>query len=310
MIYYQREYKWQNKQLSELLDDLGTAFLDAHRAEHDRAEVQKYGHYFLGSIIVSKRDGKSYIIDGQQRLTTLTLLLIHLHRRQLERADSVKVDEMIFSEKYGKKSFNLDVPERAGCMEALFNGQSFEANEQSESIQNIVARYRGIESLFPSEIDDHALPYFADWLIENVHLVEITTHSDEDAYTIFETMNDRGLNLTPLDMLKGYLLANITDEQQRASANQLWKDRVRRLVESGKEEDADAVKAWLRSQYAETIREKKKGALPGDFDRLGTEFHRWVRESEEKLGLRRSRRLLSIYPAGHGVFHAPVSSHS
>jgi uncharacterized protein with ParB-like and HNH nuclease domain len=110
--YYQREYKWQSKQLTELLDDLSTAFLDGYKPEHDRAEVQKYGHYFLGSIIVSSRDGRNYIIDGQQRLTTLTLLLIYLHRRQLERTDRVKLDEMIFSEKYGKKSFNLDVTER------------------------------------------------------------------------------------------------------------------------------------------------------------------------------------------------------
>ena len=49
----------------------------------------------------------------------------------------------------------------------------------------------------------------------NVHLVEITTYSDDVAYTIFETMNDRGLSLSPTDMLKGYLLANITDERSR-----------------------------------------------------------------------------------------------
>ena len=286
--YYQREYKWQSKQLTELLDDLSTAFLDGYKPDHDRAEVQKYGHYFLGSIIVSSRDGKNYIIDGQQRLTTLTLLLIYLHRRQLERADRVKLDEMIFSEKYGKKSFNLDVAERVVCMESLFNGQHFDANGSPESVQNIVARYRDIELSFPQQIDDTALVYFADWLIENVHLVEITAYSDEDAYTIFETMNDRGLNLTPLDMLKGYLLANITDEQQRATANQLWKNRVRQLVESGKEEDSDAVKAWLRSQYAEKIRERKKGALPEDFDRLGTEFHRWVKDNSQKIGLAKS----------------------
>ena len=286
--YYQREYKWQTKQLTELLDDLSTAFLDGYKPEHDRAEVQKYGHYFLGSIIVSSRDEKNYIIDGQQRLTTLTLLLIYLHRRQLERTDRVKLDEMIFSEKYGKKSFNLDVAERLVCMESLFNGQHFDANGSPESVQNIVARYRDIEINFPQQIDDTALVYFADWLIENVHLVEITAYSDEDAYTIFETMNDRGLNLTPLDMLKGYLLANITDEQQRATANQHWKNRVRQLVESGKEEDSDAVKAWLRSQYAEKIRERKKGAQPEDFDRLGTEFHRWVKDNSQKVGLAKS----------------------
>ncbi len=66
--------------------------------------------------------------------------------------------------------------------------------------------------------------YFIDWLLENVHLVEITAYSDDDAYTIFETMNDRGLSLSPTDMLKGYLLANI-DPAARASTNNRWRDR-------------------------------------------------------------------------------------
>lgn len=64
-----------------------------------------------------------------------------------------------------------------------------------------------------------------DWLIENVHLVEITAYSDDDAYTIFETMNDRGLSLAPADMLKGYLLANITDQSRRNAASGVWKEQ-------------------------------------------------------------------------------------
>jgi len=135
-------------------------------------------------------------------------------------------------------------------------------------------------------VSKEALPYFADWLIENVHLVEITAYSDEDAYTIFETMNDRGLSLTPTDMLKGYLLANITDHVRRSDASQIWKDRVRSLQELGKDEEADGIKAWLRSQYAESIRERKPGAMPQDFDLIGTEFHRWVRDHQVALGLR------------------------
>ncbi|MYF99503.1 DUF262 domain-containing protein, partial [Candidatus Poribacteria bacterium] len=101
----------------------------------------------------------------------------------------------------------------------------------------------------------------------------------------FETMNDRGLSLTPTDMLKGYLLANIGDAEYRNRANQLWRKQITRLQDLGKEEDADAIKAWLRSQYATSIRERKRGAEPRDFDRIGTEFHRWIREREEGLGL-------------------------
>jgi hypothetical protein len=152
----------------------------------------------------------------------------------------------------------------------------------------MVARYKEIEEIFPPEIDNLALPYFLDWLLNNVHVVEITAYSDEDAYTIFETMNDRGLSLAPLDMLKSYLVAKITDESERDRINAIWKRTTNRLLEIDKEEPADAVKVWLRSQYADSIRERKKGASAGDFDRLGTEFHRWVRENEERLSLTKS----------------------
>jgi hypothetical protein len=283
--YYQREYRWQPKQVRELIDDLADKFLQDYKPADERDAVQSYGHYFLGSVIVSRKNNQSFIIDGQQRLTTLTLLLIYLHNRQGARPDRVKLDELIFSERYGKKSFNIDVDERTPAMEALYNQQSFDPSDQSESVRNIAGRYQDIASDFPDEIDDAALSYFADWLIENVHLVEIVAFSDEDAYTIFETMNDRGLSLTPLEMLKGYLLANISDEHKKNAAAVVWKQRLGALANIGKDEDTDAVKSWLRSQYAQTIRERKKGASPGDFDRLGTEFHRWVKDHDDKIGI-------------------------
>src|SRR5262249_3622498 len=129
------------------------------------------------------------------------------------------------------------------------------------------------------------LPYFVDWLIENVHLVEITAYSDADAYTIFETMNDRGLSLTPADMLKGYLLANIADADRRTRASAVWKKHIQALAYLGEDAAADAIKSWLRSQYAQSIRERKRGAIPEDFDLIGTEFHRWARDHENELGL-------------------------
>ena len=128
------------------------------------------------------------------------------------------------------------------------------------------------------------LPYFVDWLIDNVHLVEITTYSDEDAYTIFESMNDRGLSLRPTDMLKGYLLANM-DQHCRAQANDLWRSRVQEITDLGTDLDADFFKVWLRSQYATRIRERRKAAIAEDFDRIGTEFHRWLRDASTSIGL-------------------------
>lgn len=283
--YYQREYKWQQKQLAELIDDLAAKFLESHEEGNERGAVADYGHYFLGSIILSDKEGQKFIIDGQQRLTTLTLLLIFLQQRLDDSEQKGQIAELIFSQKYGKRSFNLDIPERTSCMEALYKGEEFTDLDPPESIANILARYAELEDLFPDDLAGKALPYFVDWLVENVHMVEITAYSDDDAYTIFETMNDRGLSLTPADMLKGYLLANITDPEKRARASRVWKERVRALAELGKDEDADGIKSWLRSQYAESIRERKRGAAPQDFDLIGTEFHRWVRDHEEALGL-------------------------
>jgi uncharacterized protein with ParB-like and HNH nuclease domain len=287
--YYQREYKWHEKQIRELVDDLSEKFLEEYQATHSRTKVADYPHYFLGSIIISKKESVGYIVDGQQRLTSLTLLLVLLRNLQNGNPEQVNLDELIFSEKYGEKSFNLHVDERTPAMEALYEdgGATLNTTDRPESVQNLVARYRDLEAHFPQELRDGALPYFTDWLLENVHLVEITAYSDDDAYTIFETMNDRGLSLSPTDMLKGYLLANI-DEAKRTSANTRWRDRIRELNDAGKEVESDFFKTWLRSQYATKIRERKKGAKPEDFDRIGTEFHRWLRDAADTVGLKQS----------------------
>jgi hypothetical protein len=101
-------------------------------------------------------------------------------------------------------------------------------------------------------------------------------------------MNDRGLSLSPTEMLKGYLLANIEDGTKRSIINTRWRDRIRKLNEVGKEVEPDCLKAWLRSQYATKIRERKRDAQPEDFDRIGTEFHRWLRDTAASIGLNNS----------------------
>jgi len=283
--FYQREYRWQEKQAEELIEDLTEQFLNSYTAGDDREKVVNYEHYFLGSIIFSRRGNDTFIVDGQQRLTTLTLLLILLHRRQGDRPDRVKLEDLIYSEKYGKRSFNVAVPERGIVMEAIFKGEVPEVTDASESVQTIAARYQDLEELFPEEINDEALPFFCDWLIDNVHLVEIIASTDEDAYTIFETMNDRGLSLTPLDMLKGFLLANIKDSDKRNEAAKTWRSRIESLRKLGKEEDSDAVKIWLRARHSQSVRDRTKGAENRDFERIGTEFHRWVGDNAKPLNL-------------------------
>ncbi len=287
--YYQREYVWQRIHVRQLIDDLTVQFLANYDETHNRDQGKNYSYYFLGSIIIRKEGTQRFIIDGQQRLTTLTLLLIKL-QHLLE--DKSQIAPLIFSEHFGKKSFKLNIPERKEIMEKLCLVGSFDDKDQPILIKNINARYRDIESIFQS-LPEQALPYFVDWLLERVCFVEITANSENDAYTIFETMNDRGLSLTAADMLRGYLLSNITDSDLRETASSVWRKRSQSLqgigkdegrkrsqsLQGRKDEDGNAIKAWLRSQYSSGV---------SDFDAIGKEFHRWVRNQAEDLGLKSS----------------------
>jgi uncharacterized protein with ParB-like and HNH nuclease domain len=294
--FYQREYRWQTKQIEELLSDLTDRFMSFYDPTHDRQnDGPKYPHYFLGSIILSRKNGQDYIIDGQQRLTSMTLLLIFLNNLQNEifGCEEINLRKLIFSDVRGGKSYNLQIEDRVAVMDALFGQQPFDANGDNESVQNIVGRYEDIESMYFDDLrQPHALLLFIDWLIYNVDLVEIVAYSDEEAYTVFETMNDRGLSLNPTDMLKGYLLSRIKNDDERANANGLWKDRMTELVELGrkldtKSEEVEACKAWLRAKYASSIREHKRGAENQDFEIIGTAFHRWVgdADNQKRIGL-------------------------
>ena len=112
--YYQREYKWRSQDIEALISDLSGKFESVVDIELGRTSVQNYAHYFLGSFVVSVKDGQKFIIDGQQRLTSITLLLIYL--RDLARNRNIpnvtSLDMLIYSEMYGNKSFNIDAPER------------------------------------------------------------------------------------------------------------------------------------------------------------------------------------------------------
>lgn len=286
---YQREYKWEKANIDELLNDLREKFTSCYHPGDETRKVSGYEDYFLGSIIVSKRNGKNYLIDGQQRVTSLTLLLIYLYRAA--KAKNLPVAEgiapLIFSDNFGEPSFNLDIAERLPIIAALFKGDDFNPQDKDESIQTMHARYADIEASELAGDLEEALPHFIYWLMSNVGLIEISTDNDNYAYAIFETMNDRGKPLSPVDMLKAYLLAPIEDAAQRRAANQIWKKQVLDLISWGDvheaERDANCIKAWFRAQYAETIRERKAGSTDKDWELIGTTFHRWTRDNQRRL---------------------------
>jgi uncharacterized protein with ParB-like and HNH nuclease domain len=244
----------------------------------------------MGSIVLTADDNA--IIDGQQRLTSLTLLLIYLYHRLEDEEERADVLQLVYSKKAGEKTFNINVPEmpeRHEVMNILLQDKFMDVSGSSETIRNIYNRYLDIKAIMDDTFKKEELDIFKDWLIDNVDFIRIVAQTEQDAHKIFVSMNDRGLSLTSTEMLKGYLLSKIENDSIRQQANDLWKKRILELKGLGKEEESDFIKNWIRSQYAETIRERKKNASPGDFDIIGTAFHKWVREHNSQMDLVKSK---------------------
>lgn len=285
--YYQREYMWGRKQIEELVDDITSEFLNNYTSGDSRENVVEYGAYFMGSVVLAGRENA--IIDGQQRLTSLTLVLLYLKNKLKEKnLKHDTIDGMIYSEAFGRKSFNINVEEREEVLTSIYNNVEYNYEGKNESVKNIINRYCDINEIFPADIIDNCMMNFIDWLIEKIFFIEIVATEEQDAHKVFVSMNDRGLSLTPTEMLKGYLLSEIVNDEKREKYNNLWKEQVINLKEIDKSEDETFIKHWLRACYAETIRETKANAIPMDFDNIGSGFHKWVRENKVKMNLHTS----------------------
>lgn len=153
----------------------------------------------------------------------------------------------------------------------------------SESVRNMLDRYQDIEDLFPDELKGEALPYFINWLIEKVLLLEIDTPSEDEAHTIFLTMNDRGLSLNSAEMMKAFVIQHVA-EDDRIKVNQEWQSNISRIKNASSydtsgmvnTQDVEFVSIWLRAKYANRMRDTKRGAKDEDYELLGDKFHAWV----------------------------------
>ncbi len=280
--FFQREYSWGKENITQLVYDLTNAFYENYHPGDTPQSIDNYNSYYMGPIVLFDQNGKSSIIDGQQRITSLTLLLIYLKHK----AENIMEDfpkEMIYSSSRGVKSFNIEIPERVRCLEALFNNNEYEPKDDDEnSVLNMTARYSDIDGAFPEDISEEELKLFIYWLVEKVILVKITATSDKNAYMIFETMNDRGLSLSSTDMLKGFLLSKYSNHENRTIREQKWKREIQELNSYSKGTDSQFFQAWLRAQFAETIRQSKAGSVNQDFETIGERFHYWFRENYDK----------------------------
>src|ERR1041385_9092926 len=191
---YQRDYKWELKHLQDLINDVKEAFLSARKPSDGRQDVLGYDPYFLGTIITTPvEQGGKAIVDGQQRITTLALLLCYAHRLSKDHPELgiSPVDQSIRRKVAGGSAFNLDMDEqRKKLFELLVDGP-LDMDDLSAGVDSISGKDAGtnqlwnlfqqIESLLTGEMTSaNLLPQFFDYLTECVYLFEIGVPREQD----------------------------------------------------------------------------------------------------------------------------------
>jgi hypothetical protein len=299
--YYQREYTWGSENVRRLIEDLHRRFRAEWNPLDDRRRTSRYKPYFLGPYVYFKDGDITYLVDGQQRVTTLHLLLIHIHNLLVAQdapSEARQLETLIRSVMYGERRYTIDIDERAALLDALMNGEMYEVTPADPpSIRNLWERYGDLDEQFPPELTGEALLYFHDWLLHRVCLVGIEAHDQGHGWEIFETMNDRGLQLSPVDLLKSFLLAK-SEQTRPRQLNDTWRKAMTGLSALGGMGTAtDFVKALLIGRYAD----------PRDADdlaRIETSFHEWIRGNLMRMDL--------IHPVDFAAFitheFAPLSA--
>ncbi|MCX5011705.1 DUF262 domain-containing protein [Streptomyces sp. NBC_00555] len=277
---YQREYTWERHHVVELVTDLANAFLRDWRIDHDGQRYARYRPYFLGPFVCHTIGVKKNLIDGQQRFTTLHLLLIHIEQLLKDQGNegaAGMVGSMVRRYAAGQYHYAIDVDERRGCLEALRTGTDFDPTGTSVSVQNLWLRAQDVAEALPTTLRDECLPVFADWLADRVFLVEISVDDRDLGWEIFETMNDRGAGLTSLDLLKSFVLSQVDRDQDQINA--AWRKMVTDLSAFGRH---------YPSKFFETLFLARYAAADGSEDEhIERAFHEWVRTKPERVGIER-----------------------
>jgi hypothetical protein len=248
---YQRPYAWTVEEAGELFEDLYSFY-----------KSEQEDTYFLGSIVLIKEEGKphSEVIDGQQRLTTLTILLaaVTFYLSGEERADFLKYVREPGSVSQGLESKpRLALRERdrhffSTYIQGLQLDQLFAidpAQLENEAQQNVHHNAKlFVDSINQAFSDDtKAIVAFGSFVVMRCSLVAVSTPTQQSAFRVFSVMNSRGLDLLPTDIIKANLIGTIP-VGLRKKYTEAWEDLE---VQTGRGEFAELF-GHIRMIYAKT----------------------------------------------------------
>lgn len=230
---YQRPYAWAEEQCQTLWDDLFTFSFP----NNDYEAFDKNDEYFLGSIVTFKNDnGQSEVIDGQQRLTTIMLILRAFYDKFAHMQDTNskqtrdRIEKCIWkTDEFGsadKSTLKIDSEvatdnDKDEFLDLLRTG-SVKPGSKSQYVNNY--------QFFQSKIDDFLqvfssyFPYFPARILGNCILLPIEAESQDTALRIFSTLNDRGLPLADADIFKAQFYKYYGDIDKKDDFISEWKN--------------------------------------------------------------------------------------
>ncbi len=309
--FYQREYKWTDSEVGQLLEDVFYHFEQPYAKHPDidptEANVQeKYSWYYLNTYITNKANGLLFVVDGQQRLTTLTLMLIALYHLCGPTAhDSPNLRDWLKAKIAGvgvggKKQFWMAHEKRDALMRALFEGTPPSADMIDDGItaRHIIENYALIQKELADRLPTrHKLDTFVYYFLCMVVIINLEVEQT-DVPMVFEVINDRGVRLQPYEILKGKLLGEIDKAEVDLYAD-IWEDALRKL-EARAENEADVFfRTYLRAHFSETRKEGQK------FDGA---YHRRIFEEkcEKQLQLKRNANGVKEFLRGPFRYYAKL----
>jgi len=252
---YQREYVWTDKEVHQLLEDIG-----------EQIDAGTTREYFIGTVLVSPTDQKNHyeVIDGQQRLTTFFLLLCalkHLFQGEPQRQMISGLISTSYVDSDGEVRTNLKLEPRyesagdvmAKLVELDAEPMTVRAGIQSSgitsfgSLENLVNAYSTLYRYLKDNYDDTPkLKKYWGYLANNVVFIQISTDVSS-ALKIFETINERGVGLNPMDLLKNLLFTQVKQAQFTQLKDE-WK-KITKPLEKEKEKPLRFLRYFLMANY-------------------------------------------------------------
>ncbi|MEJ5361064.1 MAG: DUF262 domain-containing HNH endonuclease family protein [Spirochaetota bacterium] len=203
---YQRSFAWETSNVQDLFEDIKNSYPE---------------DYFIGTIVVTDKGEYLEIVDGQQRLATINIFFAAVRDlfREIKNFDKSKHIETGYLLKESlrdedkKQKLILNNMDNEFYLKKIINGEN-DIEPSKESHKRILDAYNYIKSLVKNKYDNEGINGiydFVEFIEKNLKIIIVIVSDDVNAFTIFETLNDRGLVLSQTDLIKNYLFGKSDD---------------------------------------------------------------------------------------------------